>query len=917
MTTKAGNTWRVNLVSHTHWDRAWYVTFQEYRVRLVQLIDRLIDILDADPNYTYYMLDGQMSVLDDYLEVRPQNKARLQALTRSGRVQVGPWFVLADEFLVSPESLIRNLMLGHRIGQDYGGVMKIGYVPDGFGHIAQLPQIFRGFGIDNAFFWRGMGVEGDKLGTEFEWRAPDGSSVTTILMPWGYHTASNLGYGVHWGDFSQMQFDMNLAQAKLDRFIDKLTPMAHTDAILLMNGIDHQEAEPEIPSVLEQANARWNEAIFIKQSTVAQHLADVREYVAAHQMTLPDFQGEFRWGRYSEILQGVHATRLHLKRRNHGVETLLERVTEPLIAMAWMAGADKREQQDGTDDLLWTAWRWLLLNHPHDDMYGCGIDQVHAEMEYRFSQAEQIARFLARDNLRALARHVDFTARDGIPLIFVNPLNWQRDEIVEIDIFFDYDDPTADEFEIVTREGVVVPHQPRGEEQMFWMETLKANRKRRVRVSVPVSVPPCGYTTLYVQKRDGLALEVEDDDWQIHARGAENRYLAVQIEEDGSLTITHKASGITYRGLNQFEDVADSGDAYTFCPLPGDTPIKSGDTPAEVYLICAGSNTAEFEIVYPFALPPGLTPDRQSRVADAVSMPVTSIITLERDCPYLRILTAFYNSVNDHKLSVIFPTDLSPDVAHVDESFAVVERQIELPPSEGWVEDPTPLMHQRSFTDLSDGTRGLAVLNRGSAAVEVTRFAGGTRIGIPLVRSVGWLSRDDLWIRRIAAGPLVPTPGAQCIGLVSAEYAILPHSGDWESVYRDAYNYVAPITSGRADTHAGIDLHDMNITRDDPSKITHIPFPRGGELPDTHSFVKVEGEGIVLSALRRSSDKQAVVRFYNVTARPATAVITSAKALKAANRLNLNEEVLESLNARDLKIGVRPGEIVTVGLVFA
>ena len=142
---------QVNLVSHTHWDRAWYVTFQEYRIRLVQLIDRLLDILESQPDFTY-MLDGQMSVLEDYLEVRPQRKAELQALTQSGRVQVGPWYVLADEYLVSPEALIRNMMLGHQMGEDYGGVMKIGYVPDGFGHIAQLPQILKGFDIDNAFF---------------------------------------------------------------------------------------------------------------------------------------------------------------------------------------------------------------------------------------------------------------------------------------------------------------------------------------------------------------------------------------------------------------------------------------------------------------------------------------------------------------------------------------------------------------------------------------------------------------------------------------------------------------------------------------------------------------------------------------------------------------------------------------------
>src|SRR3954447_17940687 len=173
--------YHATLISHTHWDRAWYCTFQEFRIRLVRLVDRLLQTLANEPDFRVFMLDGQMSVIEDYLEVRPDKAAELQALCRSGRIQVGPWFVLADEFLVSPEALIRNLKLGRKMGEAYGGVMDIGYVPDGFGHIAQLPQILCGFGMDNAFFWRGMGADGDRLGTEFTWCAPDGSGVTTIL----------------------------------------------------------------------------------------------------------------------------------------------------------------------------------------------------------------------------------------------------------------------------------------------------------------------------------------------------------------------------------------------------------------------------------------------------------------------------------------------------------------------------------------------------------------------------------------------------------------------------------------------------------------------------------------------------------------------------------------------------------------
>ncbi len=906
--------WQVNLISHTHWDRAWYVTFQEYRIRLVQLIDRLLEILKNDPEYCYYMLDGQMSVLEDYLEVRPQRKAELQALTRSGRVQVGPWYVLADEFLVSPEALIRNLMLGHRIGEDYGGVMKIGYVPDGFGHIAQLPQIFRGFGIDNVFFWRGMGTEGDELGTEFEWVALDGSSVTTILMPWGYHTTSNIGYGVHWGDFSQMEFNPELAQQKLDKFIAKLIPMAHTDAILLMNGIDHQEAQPQIPAILAEANSR--EDFHIEQTTLKKHLDSVRTYAKNHDMSFPSFQGEFRWGRYSEILQGVHSTRLHLKQRNHQIETLLERVMEPLVVMAALAGATTIEQQEGTDDLVWTAWRWLLLNHPHDDMYGCGIDAVHEEMAFRFSQAEQIATFLSRDNLRALTRHVDFTGQGGIPVIFINTLNWERNEITEVDIDFDYDDPIADSFELVTHDGFPVPHQILSDEQKFWMETLKANRKHRVRILIPVIIPACGYTTLYVQPKRHPRIVA--DDWSVEVQKAENRYLRLAIDSDGGLTVTHKASGTTYSGLNHFEDVADAGDAYTFCPVQGDTAISTEGNPAEIRQLWVGTNAVSYKITHHLKLPAHISTHRLSREGETL-ITIISTITLKRDCPYIDVRTTFYNSARDHKLSVVFPTDMTVQSAAVDESFAVVDRSIDLPASEGWVEDPTPLMHQRAFTDLSNGQHGLAIFNCGLASVEVTRTTTGTRIAIPLVRSVGWLSRDDLWVRRIAAGPLVPTPGAQCIGERTAEYAIFPHEGDSQSVYAHAYGYTTPITAGRADTHAGIDLHDMNITRDDPSKITYIPFPREGELPDTYSFLQVEGTGIVLSALRRAKNGNLLVRFFNIKREDTIATISSIKPLATACQLNLNEDVegaLKIVDPHQMTIPVSAGQIVTVGLTF-
>ncbi len=884
--------YRATLVSHTHWDRAWYCTFQEYRVRLVRLIDNLIEILQNDPDYRVYMLDGQMSVLDDYLEARPDQRETLQALCRSGRTQVGPWFVLADEFLVSPESLIRNLQLGHRIGKDYGGVMKIGYVPDGFGHIAQLPQILRGFGIDNAFFWRGMGVEGDQLGTEFTWRAPDGQGVTTILMPWGYHNVSNLGYAIHWGDTSQMAFDDELAQIKIERAIAKLTPMANTDALLLMNGIDHAEPEPRIPQVVAQANESL-ENVEITHGTLSDHLNNVR----SAGVDLPEFCGEFRWGRYSEILQGVYSTRIHLKQQNHAAETRLERYTEPLTALAWLSGADI---PTGTPDLLALAWRWLLLNHPHDDMYGCGIDEIHEEMAYRFSQTRQITEALIRDSLRQIARQVDLSDQTGVPILVFNPLGWQRREVVEAVIDFEFDDPTADSFQIVDHQGNTLPYQIITDEPAFWMEVLKPNRKRRLTVLMPVDVPPVGMAVYFAQPN--AQPDTFSTDLIVTERGAANTYTAFTVEADGGLTVSDKTTGQTYSGLNHFVDSEDIGDAYSYCPFENGSTIftTQGYTPESIELIEHGALRIVYEVRWMLDIPRGLTADRTARSADHVQLPISTRIMLYTDTPGVFIQTHIHNAAENHKFTVTFPTGIRASSAYVDESFLIAERRLTLPDSTGWVEDPTALMHQRTFTDLSDNEQGFAVFNRGLPSVEVSESG---EIALTLLRCVGWLSRDDLWVRRIAAGPLVPTPGAQCIGDYTFEYALLPHQGDWHGAYAHAYNYNAPLYARRADTHPGLELREMNITRDDPALVTPIPFPREGKVPAVHSFIGISNPLLMLSAVYRSGDAL-IVRVYNLTPESVKSQISFGFPADSAAIVDMAEQELAPLKITDHAVTV-------------
>ncbi|HYX48730.1 MAG TPA: hypothetical protein VE843_03255, partial [Ktedonobacteraceae bacterium] len=440
------------LVPHTHWDREWYQTFQQFRMRLVHAIDRLLDILDRDPAFTHFMLDGQTIVLDDYLEVRPENAERLKNYIRSGRIQVGPWYLQPDEFLVSGESLVRNLQIGLRQAAEFGGQMRAGYVPDIFGHIAQLPQILRGFGIDNAIFWRGVGTEAHK--SEFFWTAPDGSQVLVIFL------AGLMGYS----NARDMPFNPEEFAARVELLVAPLLPMATTNTVLFMNGSDHLEPQDGLPETIEAANrllAHINpehakllsqygpleidgqikhiDSIHVRMGTLPEYIQAVQQQIERSPATsLQVLSGEMRSSQLSHLLPSVLSTRMWIKQENVATEHLLERWVEPLTAWAWKLGAPYPQ------GFVRLAWKYLLFNHPHDSICGCSIDQVHRENSVRFAQSQQIGEDLATQAMHHLASVTDTRAtihmnsnqphrdREATPILVFNPAPGPRTEAVQI-----------------------------------------------------------------------------------------------------------------------------------------------------------------------------------------------------------------------------------------------------------------------------------------------------------------------------------------------------------------------------------------------------------------------------------------------------------------------------------------------------
>ncbi len=395
---------RFFVVPHTHWDREWYVPFEEFQLRLASVVDEVIEVLESDPSFPCFTLDGQAIVLEDYLDARPENESRLRALLESGRLEVGPSYVLPDELLVGGESLVRNLLMGRAVCKRFGAQpTPVGYMPDSFGHPLQLPQILAGFGIDSFIFSRGLGDELDELGVVFRWRSPDGSEVRAFQqLP-------------HYGNF--VVGDGDDAQARTEEIARRFGAALHRAGVhdvLLCNGEDHRRIRRDLPALCAELKRRLPGTSFM--------IARYGDYVAAVQTgELPAYTGELLGSRIQNVLRGVNSARLYIKQANERAERRLLEV-ETLGALRTLS---TRARFPVADFRL--AWHQLLKCQPHDSICGCSCDEVHRDMLVRYELLERTVSHLER---RALGAFATDTAHPTAGVL--NLLPYRRRGLVEL-----------------------------------------------------------------------------------------------------------------------------------------------------------------------------------------------------------------------------------------------------------------------------------------------------------------------------------------------------------------------------------------------------------------------------------------------------------------------------------------------------
>lgn len=905
----ANNRTTAHVISHTHWDREWYMPYEKHHVRLVELMDSLLELLERDPEYKSFHLDGQTIVLEDYLQIRPEKKERIVRFVREGRLQVGPWYILQDEFLTSSEANVRNLLIGLKDAAAFGNACAIGYFPDSFGNMGQAPQLLRQAGIDNAIFGRGVtptgfnnkvadGAAYESPFSEMIWQSPDGSEVLGILFANWYNNGM------------EVPADAEEAKRYWTRKLEEAKRFASTPQLLFMNGCDHQPVQTDLSEALRTARRLFPDTDFVH--------SDFPTYLSALKDSLPEglsvIKGELRSQQtdgWSDLVNTASA-RMYIKQDNHRGQVLLEKVAEPLAAFAsWHAGAEYPHH------LFAYAWKTLMQNHPHDSICGCSVDEVHREMMARFAKSRHVAESIVDRSAEALVASIDarFAGNDAYAFTVFNMSGWERTGVVEAEldvarIPVDYgkmSSVVARLKEISVAGGIVVDSE--GREYPAKLEDsgvrfgyeLPEDRfrqpylARRVLVTFQAEgVPALGYRT-YALKLNDRSVAEKGDEWP-DLRVMENEWLRAVVNPNGSIELTDKRSGRTFKELVVYEDCGDIGNEYMFKQPDGEKPLDTRDLTAEVTRLEASAYRTVLEIVHDWAVPAEAdeTLEREQRelvefqrrqakrIERTVPLAIRTIVTLENGLPYLKVRTTFVNHAKDHRVRVLFPTLIETSKHRADSIFEVAERGNK--PAAVWT-NPSHCRHQQSFVNVSDDSAGLTIANLGLPEYEIVPDDRNT-IALTLLRSVGELGDWGYF----------PTPDAQCLGEHTAEFAIIPH-GDRDSrleSFAHAYQLQIPWTIRQHGAAAG-----------------------EGNLPAAGAFAEWTGSAMALSAVKRSERTgDLIARWFNMTEEPAELAVR-VEGTAGVYKSSIVEDVGDAISLSESgshALPVGKHEIVSVGV---
>jgi mannosylglycerate hydrolase len=791
------------IVSHTHWDREWYRTFEAFRAHLVDTVDRVLDQLEADPEWRF-LLDGQAIVLEDYLTVRPSRRDQLAASVSSGRLAVGPWYVQPDSLLPSGESHVRNLLEGREVARSFGRVSRVAYAPDSFGHPAQFPQLFAGFGLGPFVYWRGNGDEIDRLGPVYRWEAPDGSSVLAYALLRGYFSAAGLP-----ADPEEAAEGLAASLGEVERA-----------PIVLMNGVDHAYPQDHTGAVAAALADRTGREV---GRGVLDDLVDAVDSVQRQ-----TFRGELLGGRLANLLPGVWSSRLGSKLANRSAECALFGWAEPWVALGTALGLA------GEAPSLRTARRALLANQAHDSIGGCSQDEVHRQMTGRSATAIELADQTTRRMLERIAG-LDAARRTPWDVEFdvavFNPSPRTRTDVLRIPLdgypLFDITYDSVDVHPLSLAGASVAGYEADGRP----VRVVRSDDPGRVRMveNVPPldlelvvgDVPAFGWRRVHLAPTSSRAEDEVDDGSTI-----ENDTIEVRAGADGTLAL--RCGDRCFDALGGIEDLGDRGDTYDFDPVDRDQGAVLRSVRVERRRHRSGIQ--RLVVTRAFDVPAAVAPARDRRVDDTVVLTVRLEARVAPRVDRVDLHVETDNPARDHRLRLLFPTGASAERFLAATTFDVAERTNVPPPATGWWHVPPDTFPHQGWVSANGLTVGAPGLP------EATVTPDGV-IAVTLLRAIGWLSHLELRRRPIPAGPTLLAPDAQCREGIAADLTLRVATGD------------RPLDPGV----------DAATAVADELGLRAVPAGKAPLWPDERSLLRVDPASVVLSTLKPAEDGDGMI----------------------------------------------------------
>lgn len=887
---------KVYIISHSHWDREWYMAYEQHHMRLIELIDDLLELFEVDPSFNSFHLDGQTIILDDYLQVRPEKRQAIQQAINEGKLRIGPFYILQDDFLISSESNVRNMLIGMEESRKWGTPVMLGYFPDTFGNMGQTPQLMKQAGISAAAFGRGVKpigfdnqvLEAENYSSQYSemwWKGPDQTAIFGLLFANWYSNGN------------EIPVEKEAALAFWKQKLADAEQYASTNHLLMMNGVDHQPVQKDISKAIHLANELFPDYEFIH--------SNFTDYLEAVQKDVPEDLGSVEGELTSQETDGWYtlantaSARVYLKQWNTKVQRQLENITEPLATMAYeVSGNYPHDQLD-------YAWKTLMQNHPHDSICGCSVDSVHREMIPRFEKADEVGKYLAQDSLEQLTAAIDTTGfpKDSFPFVIVNTAGMDKTGEAEITIelerkrfaegipeqlYQELENLPKRKYHVETKSGATIPAILSEETIQFGYDLPKDRFRvpymaRMIKVTLPLeNMPAFSWETFALVEGEAKA---EEKETMIHQSGRiiENGPLHLTIEKNGTITMEDRKNKRKLNNLHIFEDIGDIGNEYIFKQPFCDQPILSSNKEnSEVKVLVDTPEIAKISILQEMEIPVSaderLEKEQQmvvefryrkaERSKEKRILQIKTIMTIRKDSKKIDFETTLDNQMKDHRLRVLFPTKLHVEHHEADSIFEVVKRPNHV--SKSW-ENPTNPQHQQAFVNIHDEEYGVTVGNFGLNEYEVTEDG---QIAVTLLRSVGELGDWGYF----------PTPEAQCLGEHRFNYSIELHGPEEKfSTYLHAYAAQIPFSTQQIKHHEGT-------------------------LISKQQYLTIKSETFAITALKRSkfSDK-VVVRGFNMSSHLEKLEITK------DNGKTVILNLLEEPTKQAVVPIIQPYEIRTIG----